>query len=504
MNPTPPSSHRKAMDATEALVAQQREQHQRKAKLTHLADGTIKHASGATARPVQDGWANLLTGIGTTRDKRMGNKTYWNLTPPEEEVEQLYAGDTTARRIVELLPNEALREGIKWENELEGSKWDDELLRLQAWPKFHEAWTFARLYGGSGILLNDGVTPVEKLDTPLKDLNQLQSLVVLSRWELWAYATDLQRDITKPAFSLPNYYRIYPRMTFGQTAIRVHASRIIRFDGRRLPRLLHIRNNFWGDSVLTALQEVLGDFKVSSSNIASVLHDFRLLVHQMNGLSDAINSGHEADVRRKFELMDLARSVLGSYVIDKDDEMQFHSASLAGVAELVDRVKQRLQAETDIPHTVLFNEAPGGARSMGSSGASEEKGWFNYVHAEQEKYLRPRLDQLFQVLARQTKTALPTEDGKAPDYDFNPLWQMDDLAKADMELKHAQADQIYLDLAVRTPNAVQVQRFPEEAAELPAEGSFVKPVEPTPPPFPGAPKPGEEVKPEEGDGEAEE
>lgn len=478
---------------------------QRTAKITHADDGTIMHQSGATARPVQamDGWANILTGIGTDKDKRLWNDARFGLALYEQDAEDLYAADTTARRIVELLPTEALREGIDWEDEEQGLPWQAELDRLQVWTAFHNAWVFARLYGGAGILVNDGVTPVEELGTPLKDLQRIKSLVVLSRWELWAYATDLQRDITKPNFGAPIRYRIFPRMTFGQTAIQVHASRIIRFDGRRLPRLLHIRNNFWGDSVLTALKEILADYKVTGSNIANVLHDFRVHVTKLNGLSDALNAGKEDEVRKRFEIMNLARSVLGTYVLDGEDEMAFQGGALSGVGELFDRVKERLQAETDIPHTILFNEGPGGALAGGQAGQAEERMWYNTVHAERMKYLKPRLDQMLKLIAMQTDGPGHGQEleGELPKYEFAPLWQQDEKEKAETELSQARADQLYLDMGVRTPADIQMQRFPHEAELKKADDSFVEKPDPNAVPPGMEPKPGEEGQPPKAEGQ---
>jgi phage-related protein (TIGR01555 family) len=421
---------------------------------------------------VKDGWANFMTGLGMPgRDKRMSNNAQWGLTLAENVAEDLYAADALARRIVEILPNDACREWIEYEKAVDVEGLEEEFDRLQVKSRLQEAWIFGRLYGGGAIFINDG-TPVERLGLPLRPdgLERIVSLTVLSRWELWAWATDMQRDISKPDFGLPERYHIYPRMAFGQQALTVHASRIIRFDGRKLPRLLFIRNNFWGDSVLTPLYEALGDYSITHHAVSNVLQDFRIAVHKISGLSEMVAGGQEESVLKRVNLAAMTRSTTGAMVLDKElDEFDMQAASLAGVAELVDKNSELLQARTDIPHSVLFNEAPGGARSMGSSGDHEEKNWYNTVSAQQTSYLKPRLDQIAKLVFAQKRGPFKGKEPKNWKYDFKPLWQLDDKAAADAYLANAQGDDLYIQNGVRTNQAVQAARFPEEALAEPAQ-----------------------------------
>lgn len=59
-----------------------------------------------------DNWQNLLSGLGTARDK----SSYTHLSPndrfPPDYLEQLYLSDDIAARICDLVPHEMLRLGI--------------------------------------------------------------------------------------------------------------------------------------------------------------------------------------------------------------------------------------------------------------------------------------------------------------------------------------------------------------------------------------------------------
>ena len=81
-------------------------------------------------------------------------------------------------------------------------------------------------------------------------------------------------------------------------------------------------------------------------------------------------------------------------------------------------------------------------------------------------YLKPRLDQLMKIVFAQRQG--PTK-GQTPTnwkYNFDPLWQEDEDTKTKRELAQAQADQIYVELGVKSPEDIQRERFPEIMASL--------------------------------------
>src|SRR5688572_30514923 len=58
----------------------------------------------------RDAWANILTAIGTTRDKRTAGE--FRLDPVTDiEAAEMWRGDDIAKRVIEALPKDALRRG---------------------------------------------------------------------------------------------------------------------------------------------------------------------------------------------------------------------------------------------------------------------------------------------------------------------------------------------------------------------------------------------------------
>lgn len=411
---------------------------------------------------VMDGWANMLTGLGVAgADKRNAGIALYNGALQEWDAEQLYASDPLARRMCDLLPDEGTRKWIE-EADIEKEITDD-CLRLNVREKFNEAWKASRQYGGAGIYVNTGDS-IEELGKPLDENNikKIKALTVFNRWELWVNSTDVERDLNHPNFGMPVRYYLQPRGSMGQKMVPIHNSRIIRFDGLKLPRLLFIQNNFWSDSMFTAIYELLRDFNVAVAGVANVVQDLRVFWYQIKGLADAIANGQEALVQKRIQMANLARSVIGAHILDAEEKMGSEQQTYRGIEELVEVIKSRLQYASSIPHTILFNESPAGG--LNGAGGHELTTWYDHVHSIQEVFIRPKLDRFFKLLFLSKKG--PT-NGVIPEdwvYEFEHLLEADESEEAKNYYQMAQGDQIYADLGMDA-GVLLKKRFPDDITD---------------------------------------
>lgn len=406
-----------------------------------------------------DGWQNALTGMGIEgRDKRTATHASFSGPLNEQAVEQIYASGKLSRRIIDLLPRDATREFIRFKKEDQKTK--DEIDRIKVRSKVAEAWSKARIYGGSGILINTG-DQVEQWKEPLdfKKVQKIFSLIVFNRHELQATTQDLEVNPNDENFGMPKQYTYQPRVTNSAlNNVVIHHSRIVRFDGEPLPDIMQANNEYWGDSVFSSVLEELTDYNASYAGVATLVQDFRLLLYTIEGLSKDFAAGQESKIRKRVITMNLVRSILGTYVLDNDEKLESLSPNVANLDKLLQEMKLRLQAATDIPHTILFNESPSG---MSATGKSEERIWYDYVASNQEVYLQPKLDQIFKVmfLAKQGPTG-----GKEPKdwtYEFVPLWQLTEKEQAEVGKLNMETDKGYVEMGVLDSTQVRENRFPD-------------------------------------------
>lgn len=404
-----------------------------------------------------DGWTNILTGLGLGNDKKIaGNLAYVRLT--EVDCETLYAGDDISARICDLLPQNAVRkwvdyQGLDEETEVE---FMEKIAAIELKKKALQGLTWGALYGGAGALIGTS-NQDEDLTQPLNEdaIEDISSITILTRYEL--YPSQLQYNPLAKNFGYPEFYRMQLRGASPINGSEVHHSRIIRFEGVELPRRLHIQNQYWGDSKLSRVYEVIRNFNTAHSSLATVLQDFRVGIFKLKNLAEMVAMGEDGAIQKRIALVDAAKSVSRSVVIDAEGEdFRQETGTLTGLQDAYNIINERLVAATGIPITVLLGKSPVG---MGQSGRHEETNWYDMVAAYQEDTCRPIFKRIFELVLKSKDG--PTQGKLDPGFGFtfNPLWQLDEKEQTEMRYTQAQADQIYMTTGSVTPEEIAISRF---------------------------------------------
>lgn len=412
-----------------------------------------------------DGWQNVVTGVGTALDKRTGGTVTLDIVP-DIEARDLWRASDLAKRIIEELPKDALREGIQ-------IKMDDKeiaedviafladlpgpsIVGKGAIASWTRARQFERAYGGAAIfpVINDAAG---SLDVPL-DENNIQSIVRLQVFE----ARQLQplsyyQDPEHPKFGEPEVYQVMPLTSHGgESYATIHETRLIIYPGIRVSAedLAGCRMG-WGDNVLTPVRSVLNDFELSFGGAAHLLQDFAQGVIKLDGLAEIVAMDGTGSASKRLELMNWARSMLKAIVMDSKDSFERVTTNLTGLPEMIDRFMFRLAAAANMPVTKLMGMSPAG---MNATGESDTRGWYDTVSSDQT-YQLPMIERLVQLV-------LLSKDGPAggiePDnwsVEFPPLWQPSETETANARKAQAETDAIYLDRGVLSPEEVARARF---------------------------------------------
>lgn len=393
-----------------------------------------------------DGWSNLVTMLGTSSDKRSYSQIQWEYRTPDF-FEQMYAGGGIPARIVDLIPEESMRHWVEWTgvDKKTSDKINDVCEALDLRGALLKSWKWGRAYGGG---LCHIVTTTNDPASPLQEGEKVIGLRDLSRWDIRILTTDIEYDFGSPNWGYPRIYYLNVQMGSQFKGYPIHWTRMLRFDGQLVPRRTYIKNGYWHDSILNRLFNSIRNYETANDSASTCLMDFSVDVFKMKNLANMISEGHEDIVQARLETMQMAKSVVNSILIDADEEdYENKGRSLQGVAELLVHQANRLVAETDIPHTKLLGESPDGSNATGNSTSQQ---WYNFIATEQENYLRPKLKRLTQILFPEMK-----ELG----FKFKSLRVLDEVEKADVRLKTAQTDQIYLTEQVLDPSEVANSRF---------------------------------------------
>jgi len=411
---------------------------------------------------IADGWSNVMTGLGKQgRDKRVSAEPEFERMT-WQDVDILVASDDMAAKYVEKIPKVGTRKWIYFSGEGLEKKSGEQLLdkmdELHAREVFRQTWIWARQYG-AGFVMVDGhdgqIDPAEPLD--LNRLQDVTSLTALHRWELYPdVGSGLITDITHPQYGYPQYYILQPHRTTDSKylGMRIHYSRLIRFDGARLPTRLFVANYYSHDTVLTRVYNPIRNYNTSNDSLATVMQDFRMNWLRMKNISAQLKEKGSPDLINRLQLMSLTRSITNTTILQEGEEIGQMSASLAGVKDVNDAVSNRLVAATGMPHDqVLGDGAKGG---LGAEGETENRNFYDQVEEEQKENLKPQIEQLLDILIATPEFSTVPDTIKV---NFHSLWQLDEKEIANMHFIQAQADEKNIMNGILDPVEVRKSRF---------------------------------------------
>jgi phage-related protein (TIGR01555 family) len=378
------------------------------------------------AAPRIDGpYENVILGVGGRNDRSSLTRIAAGRILSAGELDVLYAHDGFARRIIDTPADEMVRAGFELEGVDESGKVTAALEGLAVASKLGEALRWAGLYGGALVVMviNDGGT----LDDPLRpdSVREVESLRVYDRWQVSRHKH--YTDAGDKRFGEVEVYLISPAIG---SPYYVHASRCLAFDGQPVPPRIREQNDGWGGSLLQAAYDQLQRLNMA--------HEWASKLRQRGG---------EDLVRKRIDMVDMARSVSNTVVIDAAESYDIKATSFASVPDIVDRMAGALAAVANMPESLLFGKQRGG---LGSDNAGDLKVWHAHIGQQQETRLLPQLDRLVGLVLRSLK--LYTE---AYEIEFCPLAVASEKERSEVSLNNAKAAEIYVSMQALDPSEVR-------------------------------------------------
>ena len=394
-----------------------------------------------------DGWENFVTALGTVRDKLTTQRPTLPAQLSDAMLEAMHTGDDLCARIVEQLPQDAMRSGFSISLDAAdvadpaatAKDINNALKALKAPEALVQAWIWARLYGFGAVLL--GVDDGGELDEPLEldHVRALTHLHVLRRPEL--EAAQYYDDIEAPNFGQVELYRLIPS-TVPYTSVGsgrpvaprpltdalVHESRLLKFRGVHTSRWGASSAFYWDDSILQRVFVAMQAFSATWMGAAHLMTDASQAVIKLANLMQLVTAAGEEKMRLRMRWLDIGRSVARAVVLDERESFERVATPFSGIPELLDRFMVRVSSAAGMPVTVLFGRSPAG---MNATGESDIRSWYDQVAAQRTKDLTPQIEHLTRVLM--ATDGGPTDgivlDGYCVDYP--PLWQPTDKEAAE-------------------------------------------------------------------------
>ncbi len=337
--------------------------------------------SDESKQKLNDGLENILSGMGTSIDPTTHN--YWRSNNKNLDHTQLsvrFREDWIAQKICKTVPEDMTREWRVIDSE-QGQQADEEF-RISC--LFREAQTWARLYGTSAILLDiKGDVDVSKpLNIDSLGVGCINTMHVIDRTRLFPTGT-IEMDPLDPAYGLPTHYQL------GGSTVRIHKSRLIRFEGTELPRYLMWKNSWYSDSVLIPLIEGIDNFYTAAKAAASLTTEANVDVISVEGLEGFLsNPAGEALMMKRMRMMKRGKSIHNMVILDSKEVYDQKNINLNGVKDLIWEYLEVVAASVGIPATRFLSTSPSG---MNSTGESDLNNYIDLIKGQQQSKFEPRL-----------------------------------------------------------------------------------------------------------------
>jgi phage-related protein (TIGR01555 family) len=436
-----------------------------------------------------DGWSNVMTGLGTGRDRTKFNN--YKFTPhPLETINALYCGDGIYKSVVDIVAKDLFAKPFELPADQKGAL-TPIISRLNVVGTLIEATKRARLEGGALIQLNfTGAGPLSS-ESPLVGRRNdpawkvrpsigLESLTVISLSQIALNSTDFIQDASSANYGKPASYNV--QIPYGGT-YTLHASRAIEVRSpATLPYLVQgmagdLRSSYFGISVLEECYDALENISLLPKTLVQLISEFGITQYTLSNLEQIVVMGDKDSLQTRMENIHMQKNVIRGVLLGKGEEAHSFSPAVTGLADLIDRSMYLASAQTHIPQTRLFGRSPAGENATGESDLVQYSGFL--AQEQQSMLIQPISDLLWAIStfvpAFKPKKNVPLEPV------FQPYYSGDAKVQTEMRKLQAEVDKLYFDMGVLSPDEIRQNRFENGySTETVVAGIAPEHTEPTP------------------------
>lgn len=390
---------------------------------------------GMTAH-AQDVFQNLLARTGAFSGSLENGTEYpltrftlnfWGLV-------SMYESSWIARRIVDAPAADIVKTWPKIACDMDPkhlAKVGAAVVRTNTKGAFLEGLHWGRLFGGAGALMvikghEDRLD--EPLDLDSVPLGGFKGLSIFDRWSGIQPSGAVCEDIERPLdVNLPEYYDV---SATGGRSFKVHASRVLRFCGPKMPEPENSVYSGWGISVLAPVLQSMIATDNLYANALSLSFRANLIGMKEETLAQALsgvgmNQKAAEAFAQRMQAINRTMSNQSLIITGKDGGLENIQYSFGGLAELIQMFQLQLAGAAKMPVSLLWGRLYNG---LGNSGEGDERIYEKTIATEAEVSMRPQMEKLLPVVCM-------SELGEVPDdmeLNFPSIRVLDEKEKADL------------------------------------------------------------------------
>lgn len=312
-----------------------------------------------------------------------------------------YTGIGVFQTAIQLPIQDAIRKGVEIESgELSNDDidtiyeyWEEEGI----WTTILNTWTWVRLFGGGGLLINSVQDPETPLSyrglykTPLEfyDLDRWQldtNIAVFDDWDSYVSAGT-------------NDGIIY---LYGEP---IHESRILRGQGKRAPHYIRRQLRGWGMSEGERMIRDIQLYLKTQDVTFEILDEAKLDIYKIQGLANKLlTTGGTSQIQQRVESANILKNYLNALVLDGNEEYEQKTIAFSGLAEVMQQNRIGVASALRMPVTKLFGLSVSGF----NTGESDLENYNAMVESEVRAPLNTVVRKLLKVTMAHLFGYIPT------------------------------------------------------------------------------------------------
>lgn len=383
-----------------------------------------------------DAWYNATTGLGVSSYDQTVDTSFLlgtDLTSRPTLIRRLLRKNAICRKVVNKQVERAWSTGVAYkatgqDGQNLRDELDEELSRLQVEAKIKKARSYGRAFGGAVLLMSidDGLSPSQPVD--LSRVRRLLYLRPIDRHDIGSVEVDTSGGVRDGD---PEFYNI---QLSGMNRIRVHHSRVCRFEGLDVDRRTRANLGGWTDSVLQTCYEDIQRYGSGMQSLSSQLQSATQTIYTIKGLHEQILAGNRQFVQDWIASVELCRSNLRAVILDADGEkMEFASRPLGDSVKVAQELQYTVAAACDMPVVELFGTPPAG---LSSDDASARTRFNDRVESEEQQGEQGQaLKRVLQIITAQS--LVPSIFGARVVFEWPSLYSPTTAERADINNKRA-------------------------------------------------------------------
>lgn len=258
---------------------------------------------------------------------------------------------------------------------------------------------------------------------------------------VWTYPGQYQS--TNPLAA--NYYKPESWYVMGK---KVHVSRLLTIVSRPVPDMLKPAYNFGGLPLTQLLDPYVNNWLRTRDSISDLIHSFSTSILKTN-MGTVLSGEPDISIYARADLFNKTRDNRGLMILDNESEdLAQVNTPLSTLDALQAQSQEHMASISGIPLVKLLGTQPAG---LNASSDGEIRVFYDTIAASQQDNLRPLIKKALDIIQLSEFGEIDT----GIDFDFLPLYQMDETQQATIRKTEADTDAVYIQAGVLDPSEVR-------------------------------------------------